>query len=527
MSEKRDSNQNYLEFTSFEREEVSMRVRHHKIYSELADIVGENDITDEKSDLIAQLNYDMAYPSIIGQTEMIRFSEIPKGKFTVVIGDYIVHPETTEEVQKIVGLANRYKIPLVPRAGGSGFGHNPVYGGIIVDLRKLNRIIEIDEESNVAKVEAGIYIFDLEDELNRRGYTMEHFPASYYCACLGGFIADRSAGRLSTKYGKIENMVIGMKVVLPTEEILVTPAVPGHAVGPDLNQLFIGMGGTIGIVTEATIKIYPMPEKRIFRAFLFPDLTKGFDAMRNIMQADLQPCLARLYDSTETSSDLFTTNLVPKDLITKIKESKDCCYLVIGFDGDKRMVELREKIAIEICLKYNAEDLGNEAGNFWWDHSLDDYYPGFGRPSRSSQFFPENVPSVGDVYDFVVLYKNLLQVRNESYKKLRGKYEKCVMYGHFSHWYKQGAMLYPMVYVWDLPDDPKALRLAKDDVQRIVLRTAMKYGGAFQHHHGVGSELGKFMKEQWGEAGWKVIREIKKVLDPNNIMNPGQMGFEK
>ena len=218
-----------LKLASFLRERPSLNAQRERIYSELADVVGDDDITDEESDLLSYSNYDIIYPSIIGKTEMIRRSGEAHGEFIITVGDFAVHPKTTEEVQGIVRLANIYKIPIVPYAGGSGACHNPVFGGIIVDLRKLNQIIEIDEFSHTATVEAGIYIADLEDELNRKGFTMEHFPASYYCACLGGFIANRSAGRLSTKYGKIESMVIGMKVVLPTGEVFRTPAVPAHA----------------------------------------------------------------------------------------------------------------------------------------------------------------------------------------------------------------------------------------------------------------------------------------------------------
>jgi len=514
-----------LVLTSFLRERPSLNALREIIYSELATIVGDDDISDEESDLLSYSNYDIIYPSVIGKTEMIRFSDVAPGEYILTIGDFVVYPETTEEVREIVKLANKYKIPIVPYAGGSGLGHNPVFGGIIVDLRKLDRIIEIDEVSHVATVESGIYIADLEDELNRKGFTMEHFPASYYCACLGGFIANRSAGRLSTKYGKIESMVIGMKIVLPTGDVLNTPAVPAHAVGPDLNQLFIGSGGTLGIVTEATINIYPIPEKRTFRAVIFPSLAKGFEAMRRIMQADLQPCLARLYDPIETTSDLFTESLVPKNLVPKIRKKKGFCYLIIGFDGNSKMVRIQEKLALDICLEEKGEDLGNEAGQFFWDHSLDDYYPGFKRPSRSSQFFSQDAPAVGDVYDYIVLHKEMMSVWKESTEELRKKYRDSIMYGHFSHWYKTGGMMYPMVYAWNIADNPKALRRTKDTIRDIVLQTVLKHGGAFQHHHGVSIELAKYMRDQWGETGYKLLRDFKKILDPNNIMNPGQMGL--
>jgi len=505
-----------LKVTSYLRERPSLYARRNHILAELIDIVGKDDAIDNEIELLAYSVHSIP----------LRKTGVAKGEYLLVLGDYVVFPETTEEIQKIVRLANRYKIPIIPYAGGSGVGCRPVFGGIIVDMKKMNRILEIDEISQVVTVETGIYICELEEELNRRGYEMKHLPASFFCACLGGFIANRSAGRLSTKYGKIEDMVLGLKVVLPNGEVLKTPAVPGHAVGPDLKHLFIGSGGTLGIVTEATLKIYPIPEKRIFRSFLFPNLVEGLEAMREIMQSDLQPCLARLYDPIETSSEYFRFSLVPKEVSDKIERKKGCCYLVIGFDGPSRIVELHEKIAIEICLKHKAEDLGNEVGEYWWNHSLDDYYPGLNRPTRYSQFFSEDVPYVYDVFDYCVLHKYSLKTWEEAQKELKKIYKNSVFYGHFSHWYRNGTMMYPMVFVWGLQDDPKELALAYEVAGSIVMRTAMKYGGAFQHHHGVGTLLGRFMAEQWGLSGYQILLAIKKALDPNNIMNPGVLGFE-
>lgn len=511
-----NKNGTVIKITSYMRERPALFARRHHIYSELADIVGNEDVIDDEAELLTY--------SIHGIP--LRKNSIAKGKHTVVIADYVVYPESVNEVQKIVKLANRYRIPIVPFAGGSGVGSRPVYGGIIVDIKKMNKVLEIDTISNVVTVEAGIYISELEDELKRKGYELKHLPASYFCACVGGFIANRSAGRLSTKYGKIEHMVISLKVVLPNGEVLTTPTAPGHAVGPDLNQLFIGSGGTFGIVTEATLKIYPIPEKRVFRAFLFKNLASGMEAMREIMQSGLQPCLARLYDPLETNSDYFKFSLVPKDLHALIESMPGCCYLVIGFDGKTEMVELEDKMATQICIKHGAEDLGIEAGQYWWEHSLDDYYPGPNRPNRHSQFFSEDVTYVYDVFDYCVLYKYAIKAWEEAKKELESRFKHSVFYGHFSHWYPNGTMFYPMVFVWNIPDEPKSLSLAYEEAGSIVMRTAMKYGGAFQHHHGVGSSLGRFMPEQWGSAGFDLLLSIKKALDPNNIMNPGVLGFE-
>jgi len=508
-----------IKYASFLRERPTLNDQKERIYAELADIVGKDDISDSLVDLLIYNGFKVGGLA----------ARLPKTQTTMVLADYVVHPETIEEVQRIVRVANRYKIPIVPVSGGTGPGHNPVYGGIVMDLKKLCRIIEIDETSCTTTVETGIFVHVLETELNRRGYELEHRPASYWCACVGGFIGDRSAGRLSTKYGKIEHMVIGMKIVLPNGEVFQTPPVPGHAAGPDLNHLFIGAGGTLGIAVEATLRIYPIPEKRIFRSFLFPTLHNAFEAIRKVMQADLRPCMARLYDPIETKSQLFEL-LITKKTAKRIKEKKGCAYLVLGFDGFRDFVDLSDKKALEICLKDKAEDLGLEEGQFFWDHSLDDYYPGIERPSRTSEFFPDGSVHVGSVYDYSVPMKYIETVWEETSKEIKKRWKDSIMYGHFSHWYREGTMMYPMTYVWNLPDDPKELALAEDELRSIVVRTAMKYGGTFQHHHGVGGggvwAYGKYMPEQWGQWGFWLLYQIKKAIDPNNIMNPGMIGFE-
>ena len=303
------------------------------------------------------------------------------------------------------------------------------------------------------------------------------------------------------------------------------------ASGPDLNHIFIGSGGIYGIVTEATLKFFPLPEVRIFRSFLFPSLHDGFEAMRQIMQADLRPCLARLYCPIETNNRLFLMSHVPEHLHKHIREErKGWVYLCIGLDGYKKIVDLQEEMTIELALKNKGEDLGNDVGQWFWDHLNDDYYPGVWKgkekPARLDDFFDyDQEISVGSVLDFAVPMKNLGKVWSEIKTKLRKRFgKKTVLFGHFSHWYKHSSMMYPYSFVWGLKDDVEERRWVYEEMRNIVAGTAIKYGGTFQHHHGVGTSWSRFMPIQWG-AGFDVMVQIKKVLDPNNIMNPGQMGM--
>ena len=150
-----------------------------------------------------------------------------------------------------------------------------------MDLKKMNKIVEINPESMTYTAECGIIHQVLEWELNRCGYSTMHLPASTSCATLGGYLAHRGSGVASSKYGKIEDLIVTMEVVLPDGTVINTPPVPRHAAGPDLNQLFIGSEGTLGIITKATMKMFPLPEKRVFRAFIFKDLSSAIGSRKD------------------------------------------------------------------------------------------------------------------------------------------------------------------------------------------------------------------------------------------------------
>ena len=219
-----------------------------------------------------------------------------------MVPDFVSLPETTEEVSKVLKIANRHRVPVIPYGGGSGVngGILASHGGIMMDLKRMKQIIRIDEKSLTVTAQAGINGQHLEWELNRHGLTLAHYPASEYCATLGGYLAARGSGTLSTKYGKAEEMVLSMEVVLPTGEIIRTLPVPRHATGPGIMDFFIGSEGTLGVITEATMRLDPIPEVREFQGFLFKNLAEGIEAARRIMTKRLQPCVIRLYDPPST-----------------------------------------------------------------------------------------------------------------------------------------------------------------------------------------------------------------------------------
>ena len=472
-------------------------IQSEMIRSELEDIVGQDFISVDKTDLLV---YSTDW-SWMAQMWLDRGQPL-------MPPDYIVHPGSPQEISDIMEIANKYRIPVIPFGGGSGTqgGALSVFGGIILDLKRLDKIIEIDEQSLTVTAEAGLILSQLEWTLNERGLTLPHYPASANCATLGGCIAPRGTGTISTKYGKAEDMVLNLEVVLPTGEIIHTPPVPQHASGPDFFRLFLGSEGTLGIITKVTMQLDYLPESRLLRALLFEDLNDGLEAGRRIMTRRLDPFVIRLYDPDSTRSR------VRKILGYEL----DGAYMVMGFDGDPEIAALQERKALEIASELNATDLGREPGEKWWDHRYDFYYP----PQSLMLPWMYGTTETVTTYDKIEnLYWSEKRAIEEGYADWNVKF-----IGHFSHWFHWGVMLYCRFIIEEPPEDPEeALRL-HNRIWNTAMTAVLENGGMINEHHGVGLKLARYMRRQYGDA-WPLMLRLKKTLDPNGIMNPGKVGF--
>ncbi len=425
------------------------------------------------------------------------------------LADVIVLPADVEQVSAVVKLANVYRIPVIPWGGGSGSqgGIMPMYGGIMLDLKRLNKINEINDISGTVTAQAGINGYELENALNAAGWTLPHYPASVHSATLGGYLACRGSGTVSTKYGKAEDMVVSMQVVLPTGEVIETLPVPNHAAGPGILQLFVGAEGSYGIITEVTMRLERLPEVRRFRSFLFPDMHAGLEAGRNIMLDRLQPLVIRLYDERATIKTV-------KRVLGQDVDSGS--YMVIGFDGFGDIVDAQERHAFEIINRYGAEDLGAEAGLNWWEHRYDFYFP-----PKVLDF-----PWMFGTLDTVATFDKLEPLYWAKKEALEAAYKEWDLfyYAHFSHWYLWGVMAYDRFIIENPPEDPDEALALHDEVWNLAVKVNLEYGGVINEHHGVGLKLSRHVRKQFG-ASFQVLEGLKDTLDPYHLMNPGKMGF--
>ncbi len=432
-------------------------------------------------------------------------SELVEGEPEPPLADFVVWPESAGEVSRVLKTANTHRVPVVPETGGAqGSGSTlPVHGGIIMDMKRMNRVIDIDERNHTVTTQTGLIGFELETALNARGFTANHLPQSLHVSGIGGFLSARSAGVLSTKYGKITEMVLGMEVVLPTGGIISTKRVPNSAAGPNLNYLFMGAEGTLGVITEVTLRIHRLPEARRFTAALFPDLPAAVDAARRIMHRGLWPAAMRVNDELET-------------MLT----GRQGCQMVLMFDGFEKLADLELKEARRIIKKMKAEDLGEGPARTWWEEKRftiafpSSHHPLFGVPK------PGHI-RMGGCIDSAGTFDYLVKVQRGLKEIVEGM--GMILAAHFSHWYPTGGMIYP-TFIAEKPKGPEAAR-AYNEVWRRGVEFSHGLGGTINHHHGIGLNLGRFMHLELGDAGLEGLRSIKRSLDPNNIMNPGKLGL--
>ena len=464
------------------------------IVSELEDAVGrENCSTREIDKLVHSVDY--FWLSRMWADCGIKMPE----------ADIVVSPENAKETSAVLKIANYYKIPVTTWGGGGGTqgGAIPVAGGILLDTKRMNRIYEINEDSLYIECGTGAIYKHVEWAANEKGYATMHYPSSLNCSTMGGFLAHRGIGVVSTKYGKIDDMCLSMEVVLPNGEIINTSPVPKHAAGPDLNQIFIGSEGTLGVMTKARMRIYEQPEERRFRGFLFRDLTSAFEAGRELL-TKIKPSVMRLYDEAETSTLI-------KEIVGVEKKG---AFMNVAIEGPAEIVAAEEKILLGVMTRHGAEDLGSEYGEKWWKEKITFFYPGH----------MMDLPQMFGTMDTVATYSNIEKIYWAMKEAIEANFPEARFIAHFSHWYEWGAMIYDRFIVDHPPRDPhEALRL-HNRIWSVGVRTAIANGGVVNDHHGVGIKLGRLMKEQYGPA-MQVFEALKKQLDPEGIMNPYKLGL--
>ncbi|HUW04388.1 MAG TPA: FAD-binding oxidoreductase [Acidimicrobiales bacterium] len=409
----------------------------------------------------------------------------------------VVRPGSAAEVASVLALCDQHSIPVTPAAGRSGVcgASVPVHGGVLLDLCDLDGHFEVDETSLVLDVAPGVFGDHLEHRLrDDHGATLGHWPQSVALSTVGGWIACRGAGQLSTRYGKIEDMVLGLDVALADGTLISTGGAPRAAVGPDLTQIFVGSEGTLGVITGARLRLHPAPTHERRAAFGFASFADGLEVCRQIMHRGARPAVLRLYDAAEANRSYSTG---------------DRHVVLVLDEGDEVMVDATMQVVEEVCA--HAERLDDALVGQWLDH-------------RNEVSALEGLISKGFVVDTMEVAASwaalpaIYQAGVDAIGSVPGTLSATA---HQSHSYPDGACLYFTFAGRTEPDQREAYyRAAWDAGTHAVL----DHGGALSHHHGVGLNRSRFVPRALGEA-FGVLQSMKHALDPNGILNPGKFGL--
>ena len=442
------------------------------------------------------------------------------------VPDVVVFPENEEQIQTLLEFASEQGWTILPFGGGTSVvggveplaDHRPV---LTLNLQRMNRVLDIDHASNIARVQSGILGPDLERELNDSGFTLGHFPQSFEFSTLGGWIATRSAGQNSTKYGKIEHMVISLRMITPTGT-LDLPEVPADAVGPSVLQFLIGSEGTLGIITQAVVRIHPIPQHRAFAAYLFTDFSAGVSAVRDMLQADLRPAVLRLADPEETAVAFMlskTPNLSFKERLAQWYvgfrgfDLQQSALLILIFEGPRNLVSAAKREA----HRYAKEglSLGGLPARKWMKERFRHPYLRDDLLDRSVMV--DTLETATTWEKLPELYKAVRQALSES---ILSTAPGALIFTHLSHAYPDGASL----YFTFMAQQQAGKELEQwQMVKKAATAAILEHKGALSHHHGIGSMHKVWLESYLGQEGMLLLSHLKNKVDPNNIMNPGKL----
>lgn len=410
----------------------------------------------------------------------------------------VARPRTTQEVSAICTLANSHRVPVTAAGGRSGVSGAslPIHGGVLLDMTGLNGVGEVDEISGIVEVAAGTFGPDLEAEItNRCGLSVGHFPQSFEISTVGGWVAARGAGQFSTRYGKIEDMVVGLEVVLASGKVLRTGGAPAAASGPDLTQLIIGSEGTLGVITRVWLRAHRIAVHRATAAYRFHSFAEGIEACRTVLRSGATPAVLRLYDAVESTRG-------------RGGNGTDCVLLVLD-EGEPEMVTATMALVHTACARAAVADPG--LVDAWLAH----------RNDTSALQTLTHKGFVVDTMEIAAPWSRLAAIHIAACSAFGSVPTARVASAHLSHSYPDGACLYFSFAASPASDQLESTYIAMWDAGQ---RAVLAHGGNLSHHHGVGVNRQRFMSEALG-AGLEVIQSIKDALDPHGILNPGKLGL--
>ena len=447
--------------------------------------------------------------------------------------DLIVYPQSEDDVVAIMTAAFEHDAVIIPFGGGTNISESlePPRGErrtvVSVDMRRMDQVLEIDERARIARVQAGALGPHLEAQLNATGWTLGHFPDSFTYSTLGGWIATRSSGMQSDKYGDIADMTKGLRAVTPAG-VLVTRALPARSTGPDLNQMMIGSEGRLGIITEATIHVHRQPEVRTILGYLFPDWHDALTAFAEIAESEAAPSVTRVSDPNETLFSFSTKkaggamdrfqSFALKQFLTRSKgyDMDKVCLSFIGYEGSAGNVKRQRGLVGEIVKRHNGICVGSSPGEIYDQKKFDTPY------IRDHLL---NYGGLADVSETAAPWSVLPSLYDGVHSAANKAFAELGVAGwimtHLSHSYHSGACLY-FTFAFKETDRFSTLEQYAT-VKNAIQQAFIDFGGTLSHHHGVGLAHSAWLEQDVSPAGVHLLRTLFDGVDPSHRLNPGKI----
>ena len=474
--------------------------------SQLRRIVGEENVSGDDYDRVTHA-VGKGYKDLV----RLRTGRIERAP------DVVVFPEDEDSVRRLLEFARRRVYAVVPFGGGTG-----VVGGtetpegfaatIALDLRRMRSVLNVDDHASLVTAEAGIRGPQLEEALDSHGLTLGHFPQSWEFSTLGGWIATRAAGGLSNRYGRIEDLLVGVRLVAPTRTIDVRP-LPGRSHGPDLRELILGSEGALGVITQATLRAHPRPSARRFASRLFRSFSEGMAVLQGMARDRALPDMAYLSDEDETRFAAASAGMSLEGGGPIRRRLTNGSLLLMGFEGTRADVSHRRRSAVRHAR--GSLNIGKRPAERW-------YAERFVLPYLRDSLLDHGV--LVDTVETAAPWSSLPSLYEAGKKALQEALWKDGSRGlvlcHISHAYTDGASLY---YTFLARQRERDTIAQWETIKAAVTRAFVDSGGALSHHHGIGLDHAPYLPQVIGEDGLVVLRALKRELDPDGIMNPGKL----
>lgn len=441
--------------------------------------------------------------------------------------DGVAFPDTLDDVQELLKFAEKHKIIIIPYGGGTSvLGHLQVpedkRSVLVLSLKRLNRLIELDPYSLLVTFEAGVRGPDLEAQLRAKGFTLGHFPQSFEYSSLGGWIVTRSSGQQSMYYGGIDQVFAGGEVLTP-KGAMRFPTFPASAAGPDLRHLLLGSEGRMGVLAKATLKIFPLPEVDDIYGVFFPNWDSAVDAVRILASAHLPLSMIRLSNPMETVTNLALAGhekqigLLKKYLRLRRIPENGACMCLIGFIGSRRLAASGRNESFSVIRGHKGVVIGKSMGESWKKNRFRIPYlrnilwdMGYAVETLETAVTWDKVTSTVQAIEKAV--KGGLEPWNE----------KVHVFTHLSRLYSTGSSIYTS-FIFRLADTPEETLARWKVLKEAASRVIVEAGGTISHQHGVGIDHKTYLEAEKGPVGMGILKQLFTYIDPDKRMNPTKL----